>query len=104
MKVIAKIDSGKVLCEVSIDELAFLNGCPNSYGKEFDKDRMTQVGAECNIGRMVSTSRFVRTLRPDALKKTKESLESIVKQLDSTMETVASLEIFNILSETKQIE
>ncbi len=103
MKVIAKIDSNKVLCEVSVEELAFLNGFRSSWEKEFNKDRATAVGAECNIGKMVSTSRFDRTLRPDALKTTRDNLEQIVKQIDSTMETVSSLEIFNILNEEQQI-
>lgn len=102
MKVIAKIDSGRVICEVSVEELAWLNGYKNSYDG-FNKDKMTEVGTECNLSKMVSTSRFVRTLRPDTLKKAKENLESMVKQIDSTMETVASLEIFNILNEEKQI-
>lgn len=103
MKVIAKIDSSRVLCEVSIEELAFLNGYRTSYEKEFNRDHASQVGAECNLKRMVTTSQFVRGLRPDTLKKAKEGLEKIISQLDDTMETVASLEIFNILNEEKQI-
>lgn len=103
MKVIAKIDSSRVLCEVSIDELAFLNGYKNTYEKGCDKEKMSVVGAECNIRRMVTTSQFVRSLRPETLKKTKESLEKIISDLDNTMETVASLEIFNILQDSEQI-
>lgn len=103
MKVIAKIDSGRVLCEVSVEELAFLNGYKNIYEKGYDKDKMTEVGTECNLKRMVTTSQFVRSLRPDTLKKTKESLEKIISDLDNTMETVASLEIFNILQDSAQI-
>lgn len=104
MKVIAKIDTGRVLCEVSVEELAFLNGYKNTYEKGYDKDKMTEVGTECNLKRMVTTSQFVRSLRPDILKKTKESLEKIISDLDTTMETVASLEIFNILQDSDQID
>ncbi len=103
MKVIAKIDSSRVLCEVSIDELAFLNGYRNTYENGFNKEKMSEVGTECNLRRMVATSQFVRSLRPDTLKKAKDGLEKVISQIDDTMETIASLEIFNMLNEEKQI-
>jgi hypothetical protein len=103
MKVIAKVDSTRVLCEVSIEELAFLNGFRNSYDNGFNKERMSEVGTECNLKKMVSTSQFVRSLRPDTLRVAKQGLEKIISQLDDTMETIASLEIFNLLNEEKQI-
>jgi hypothetical protein len=103
MKVIAKIDSSRVLCEVTVEELALLNGFRSSYETGFSKDRASEVGAECNLKKMVATSQFVRSLRPDTLKKAKEGLEKVISQIDNTMETVASLEIFNILTEEKQI-
>ena len=103
MKVIAKVDNTRVLCEVSIEELAFLNGYNSAYQQGFNKELMSAVGTECNLKRMVTTSQFVRSLRPDVLKKTKENLEKLIRDLDSTMETVAGLEIFNILQEEKQI-
>ena len=103
MKVIAKVDNTRVLCEVSIEELAFLNGFKSPYGEGFNKDAMSAVGAECNLKRMVTTSQFVRGLRPDILKKARDNLEKILADLDSTMETVSGLELFNILQEEKQI-
>lgn len=103
MKIIAKIDGARVLCEVSIDELAFLNGYRSTYENGFNKEKMSEVGTECNLKKMVATSQFVRSLRPETLKKTKESLEKVISQIDDTMEIVASLEIFNILNEEKQI-
>jgi hypothetical protein len=103
MKVIAKIDSNRVLCEVDITELAMLHGYRSSYDTGFKKDSATEVGAECNLKKMVTTSQFIRGVRPQTLKKTKEQLEETIKQIDSAMETIAGLEIFNILSEDKQI-
>lgn len=103
MKVIAKVDNTRVLCEVTIDELAFLNGFKSQYGEGFNKDAMSAVGAECNLKRMVTTSQFVRGLRPDILKKARDNLEKILADLDSTMETVSGLEIFNILQDNEQI-
>lgn len=103
MKVIAKIDSNRVLCEVSMEELALLNGFRSSYETGFSKDRASEVGAECNLRKMVNTSQFVRGLRPETLKKAKEGMEKIISQLDDAMETVSGLELFNILTEEKQI-
>lgn len=103
MKVIAKIDTGRVLCEVSSEELAFLNGYRNAYENGYDREKASQVGAECNLKRMVTTSQFVRSLRPDVLEKTKKELESIIDGLDVVMGTVGGLEIFSILQDSKHI-
>lgn len=103
MKVIAKVDNNRVLCEVSVEELAFLNGFRSIYESGCNKDKMMEVGTECNLKRMVTTSQFVRSIRPDVLKKTRDNLEKLISDLDNTMDTVASLEIFNILQEEKQI-
>lgn len=103
MKVIAKIDGDRVLCEVDIAELAFLHGFRSSYDTGFNKDKATTVGAECNLKKMVSTSQFVRSVRPQTLKKTKEQLEEVISKIDDCMETISGLEIFTILSEDKPI-
>lgn len=103
MKVIAKIDNSRVICEVTVEELAFLNGFRSSYDSGFNKDVATAVGSECKLAKMVSTSQFVRSIRPETLKKTKANLEQLIKQVDDTMATVSELEIFNILNEEKQI-
>lgn len=103
MKVIAKVDNTRVLCEVTIEELAFLNGFKSPYGEGFNKEAMSAVGAECNLKRMVTTSQFVRSIRPDILKKTRDQLEKTLADLDNTMETVSGLELFKILQEEKQI-
>lgn len=103
MKVIAKVDSTRVLCEVSIEELAFLNGFRSTYADGFNKEHMSAVGTECNLNKMVATSRFVRGVRNETLAATKQKLEEAIKHLDGAMDTISSLEIFNILSEEKQI-
>jgi hypothetical protein len=103
MQVIAKVDEYRVLCEVSIDELAFLNGFRNQYDSGFKHVNATMVGAECNLKKMVTTSQFVRGLRPRTLKETKEKLEKAISEIDTAMEIVSGLEVFNILSEEEQI-
>ncbi len=103
MKVIAKVDNNRVLCEVSIEELAFLNGYRNTYENGLNKEKLTEVGAECNLKKMVATSQFVRSIRKDTLQKTKDHLEELISKLDETMEIVSGLELFNILQGEPQI-
>ncbi len=86
-----------------MEELAFLNGFRNTYDTGFDKAKMSEVGSECNLKKMVSTSQFVRGLRPDTLTKTKLGLEKVLASLDETIEIVSGLELFNILQDEKQI-
>lgn len=102
MKVIAKIDSNRVMCEVTKEELAYLNGFRSTYDSGFLAS-MSEVGAECNLSKMVTTSRYVRNLRPDTLKKTKATLEQAIDQVDAAMEIVSGLELFDTLSGSEQI-
>lgn len=103
MKVIAQIDKGRVLCEVSSEELAFLHGFRSQYDSGYKNGDAMMVGAECNLKKMVTTSQFVRGLRPKTLKETREKLEKALTDIDSAMEIVSGLEVFNILNEEQQI-
>lgn len=102
MKVIAKIDSSRVLCEVSTSEMALLHGFRSQYDNGFKPDFLN-VGSECNLVKMVNTSQFVRGLRSKTLESTKKTLENAIKEIDTALEIVSGLEIFNTLSETEQI-
>lgn len=104
MKVIAKIDNSRVLCEVSADELAMLHGFRSQYDSGYKNANAMEVGAECNLRKMVSTSQFVRGMRVKTLAETKEKMERAINEIDKAMETVSGLEIFNMLSEQEQIE
>ena len=103
MKVIAQVDSGRVLCEVSVEELAFLHGFRSQYDSGFKNAHATTVGAECNLKKMVTTSQFVRGMRAKTLKETRDKLEQAINHIDTAMEVVSGLEVFNILSEGEQI-
>jgi hypothetical protein len=103
MKVIAKVDSNRVLCEVNMEELAFLNGFKSVYANGFDKEAASLVGAECNLKKMVATSQFVRGIRPKVLQETKQKLEKLISDLDDATAIVSSLELFDILQDEKQI-
>ena len=86
MKVIAQVDSQRVLCEVSVEELAFLHGFRSQYDSGFKNAHATTVGAECNLKKMVTTSQFVRGMRAKTLKETREKLEKALTEIDSAME------------------
>lgn len=103
MKVIAQVDSQRVLCEVSVEELAYLHGYRSHYDSGFKNAHAMTVGAECNLKKMVTTSQFVRSMRAKTLKETKEKLEQAINHIDTAMEVVSGLEVFSILSEEKQI-
>ena len=104
MKVIAQIDSNRVLCEVDTQELAYLHGFRSPYDSEYKNANAMKVGAECNIKKMVTTSQFVRGLRPKTLKDTKEKLEKALAEIENAMEIVSGLEVFNILADEPQID
>ena len=104
MKVIAQIDNGRVLCEVDAQELAMLNGFRSQYDSGYKNADAMKIGAECNLKKMVTTSQFVRSLRAKTLKETKEKLEKAITEIDTAMEIVSGLEVFNILSEEQQID
>lgn len=104
MKVIAKVDSGRVLCEVTVEELAFLNGFPSMFDQGFNKAVKSEVGAECDIKRMVNTSKFVRSIRASTIEKTKQALERAINELDVAASTIAEAEVFAIIKDTETIE
>jgi len=104
MKVIAQVDNSRVLCEVTVEELAFLHGFRSQYDSGFKNQNAMQVGAECNLKKMVTTSQFVRSMRAKTLKETKEKLEKAIGEIDTAMEIVSGLEVFNILSDAEQID
>lgn len=104
MKVIAQVDSNRVLCEVDAQELAFLHGFRSQYDSGYNNVNAMKVGNDCNIKKMVTTSQFVRGLRPKTLKETREKLEKALKEIDTAMEIVSGLEVFNILADEPQID
>ena len=103
MKVIAQVDSGRVLCEVTVDELAWLHGFRSQYDNGFRNADAMKVGAECNLKKMVTTSQFVRSVRAKTLKETRDKLEKAITEIDNAMGVVSGLEVFNVLSEDEQI-
>jgi hypothetical protein len=103
MKVIAKVDSDRVLCEVSMEEVAWLNGFKNQLDPAFIREHFTRVETEFSLARMVATSRFVRSIRKDVLESVKVNLEKTLAQLDETISEVSKLEVFEILKDEEKV-
>lgn len=97
MKIIAKIDSNKVLCEVSDEELALLNGFRSKYDEGCRIQDLTQVGAECNLVKMAATSRYVRSMNKNTLKDAKGKLEDSIKIIEAAMDEVNKLSLFEVI-------
>lgn len=97
MKVIAKVSGSVVICEVSDEELALLNGFRSKYDEGCRIQELMTVGAECNLAKMANTSRYIRTMNKDTLKNAREKLLDSVKIIDATMDEITKLTIFETL-------
>lgn len=97
MKVIAKIDNERVLCEVSTDEIALLNGFLSRYDEGCNINLFTTVGAECKLSTMANTCRYIRTMNKQVLSDAKKKLENAVKIIEDAEEEVTKLTIFETL-------
>jgi hypothetical protein len=98
MKVIAKIDNGRVLCEVSVDEIAQLNGFRSQYDTSFSK-LLCDVGAECNLNKMVITSQYVRTMDTKVIEHISKSLQDAMDKVTEAGDFVTKLNLFDKLKD-----
>jgi hypothetical protein len=97
MKVIAKVSNTAFICEVSDEEIALLNGFRSKYDEGCRIQDLTNVGAECNLTKMAATSRYIRSMNKDTLKNAKEKLESSIKIVDSAMDEINKLSLFELI-------
>jgi hypothetical protein len=98
MKVIAKVDHKRVLCEVSVEEIALLNGFNSPYDPNCKIHQLIEVDSECNLQKMVEISKFVRTLRKSILLDAKQKLLEGIKNIDNASDEITKLELFDILT------
>jgi hypothetical protein len=98
MKVIAKVDNGKVLCEVSVDEIAQLNGFRNQYASGFNRS-LCDVGNECNLNKMVITSQYVRTMDTKVIEHISKSLQDAMDKVTEAGDFVNKLNLFDKLKD-----
>lgn len=98
MKVIAKVDHKRVLCEVSVEEIALLNGFKSPYDPNCKINKLTEVNSECDLQKMVAISQFVRTLRKNILEDVKKRLLDSIQNIDNASDEITKLELFDILT------
>lgn len=98
MKIIAKVDGSRVLCEVTNEEIALLNGFRNTYDTGFDK-KLLEVGSECSLTKMVATSQFVRTMDTRVIESINKSLEEAMKKVNEAGDFVNKLTLFEKLKD-----
>lgn len=103
MKVIAKMNDDTVLCEVSADEVANLNGFRSRYDSGCNVRSLMEVGTIFNINKMVATSQFMRSIRRDVIDETKKKLQQAIESLDNANETISELDTFRILADLKLV-
>lgn len=99
MKVIAKIDSERVLCEVSTDEIALLNGFRSRYDEGCNINFFTNVGAECRLSNMANISHYIRTMNEQVLTDAKKKLKNAIKIIEDAEEEVTKLTIFETIKD-----
>lgn len=98
MKIVAKIDSTKVLCEVTTLELANLMGINHTYDDDWRNKSYAEVGQEFNITKIHSTAKFLREVDQSKLKAMSEKLAESLKQVDECRALIESLFLFETLS------
>jgi len=106
MKVIAQVNDYTVLCEVDVEEMAFLKGFSSrhAYDNHFGSGHLLRIGSTCDLKKIVNTSRSVKNMRKDTLERAKQRLAEAITQIDQAMETVDELQIFDILAEPDMID
>jgi len=100
MKIIARVDSTKLLAEVTENDIALMLGHDSvSDMKQFERQNIFQVGYELVLAKPLQSSRFIRELDESQIKHIKLSLTSVIQNLDRTQEMVSKLTVFEKLKE-----
>lgn len=103
MKVIAQIDSTKVLCEVHVDEIGKLHGTSGPYDKAWDNS-WTKVGAEHNLASAFRTLETLRGFDVSQLKYLKSRINDVSKAYDSVADAYEKLMLLDTLKEINSEE
>lgn len=99
MKVIAQIDSTKVLCEVHVDEIGKLHGVSGLYDKAWDNSWI-KVGAEHNLASAFRTLETLRGFDVSQLKYLKSQLDGVNKAYDAVTDAYEKLMLLDTLKTT----
>ena len=100
MKIIARVDSTKLLAEVTENDIALMLGHDSvSDMKQFERQNIFQVGYELALVKPLQSARFIRELDESQIKHIKLSLTSVIQNLDKTQDMVSKLTVFEKLKE-----
>jgi hypothetical protein len=97
MKVIATLNDDKVLCEISMSEIAQLKGMNSIYDNAWSKD-MAKIGSEIDISAGVSALAAIRTLDRSKLDSLQRDLKTALSLIEQTRETADALTFFDTLA------
>lgn len=97
MKVIAKINSDRVLCEVSVEELARLLGHHSQYDNNFDGRESMAVGVEHDITPGFRALDTLRALDNNQFQRTSDDLERLLESFITARNSFQGLMLFDTL-------
>lgn len=102
MKVIAKIDDDKVLCEVSAMEIAKLydTSITSTYSKEF-KRAWLEVGSVHDLTAAFKTLESLRNFDQRQLVYVKDRIDNMTTEYEKLLESYEKLMLFDTLKEIK---
>ena len=96
MKVIAKMSTDRVLCEVSANEIARLMGSRSSYDKSFDNSYLN-VGAELALIPGFEALDALRALDPSQFQRTSVELERLLQAFVQARDSFQGLMLMDTL-------
>lgn len=101
MKIIARVDGSIFLAEVSLDELAKIQGFHSKYTPEFQK-HVPDVGSEIDVDRLFTLSRLIREINPEGISAIKNHLTSLNQVLDAVEHEVNKFLLFDTLKNPQE--
>lgn len=101
MKVIAKMSTDRVLCEVSANEIARLMGSRSSYDKSFDNNWLV-VGKELEIAPGFEALDALRALDPEQFQRTSVDLERLLQAFVNARDAFQGLMLMDTLKNAGQ--
>jgi hypothetical protein len=98
MKVIAQIDSSKVLCEVSHAEIAKLHGVSGPYDKAWDS-AWVRVNAEHDMAEAFKAVDALRGFDDAQIKYVQNRMETMMREFGLVKEAYEKLMMFDTLKQ-----